>query len=145
MSVWRIHNVKKWFIVSLIALVIIYGVFITGLSFVGVIKERYYLYMVIFFGVYALASIYFLLKQCLFRFLPYLKKEGEIVTATITYSLPSTSEISSRPLAYYMENGKKKRLALLGMFDRSSKKKLVEGKRVNIYKLKGEQMALLID
>ncbi len=145
MSIWRVHNVKKWFIVSLLALFVIWGLFIAGLCFITVIKERYYLYMVVFFGIYALASIYFLLKQCLFRFFPYLKKDGEEMAAVITYSIPSEYENSSRPLAAYMENGKKKTVALLAMFDRSSKKKLIEGERVSIYKIKGEPLALLLD
>ncbi len=145
MSVWRIHHVKKWFIISLISLSIIWGIFITGLCFITTIKERYYLYMVILFGIYALASVYFLLKQCLFRFFPYIKKEGELVSAVITYSLSSTGENSSRPLAYYLTDGKKKTIALLGMFDHLSKKKLKEGQRVTIYKIKGEQLALLLD
>ncbi len=145
MSIWRIHNVKKWFIISLLALFLIWGIFIAGLCFITTIKERYYVYMVIFFGVYALASIYFLLEQSIFRFARYLKKDGEEMKAVITYLSPAESEKSSRPFAVYMEKGKKKTVALVAMFDRSSKKTLVEGKDVSIYKIKGEQLALLLD
>ena len=62
----------------------------------------------------------------------------------IIYEIPSTGEASSRPLAVIEVNSKKRVVALLAMFPRSFKKVLKEGDKVTIYKIIGEQIALLL-
>ncbi len=145
MNVWRIYNVKKWFLISLVAIILIWGAFITALVFYFKIQERLYLVGLIIFGLYAAFSVYFLLKQCLLRFLPYGKKEGNETTGILTFKIPSTGEEAARPLAIIEIQQKKYAVGLVGMFDRYSKKKLKEGKRVSLYKIKGEPVALLLE
>jgi len=144
MSIWRIYGIKKWFIISLIALVIIWGAFFTALGFYFVYPSHLYIYLLVFLGLYASSSIYVLLKQSLFRFIKFTKMGGEIMQGKIIYEIPSTGEASSRPLAIIEVNNKKRVVALLAMFPRSFKKVLKEGDKVTIYKIIGEQIALLL-
>ena len=148
MKVWEIYGVKKWFIVSLIALMILLGGFIACLClyFLFQDKSHIFLLLTIFIGIYFLASIYVLAKQVLLRFFPYLKKEREEYSANITYVIPSSNEESVRPLGVYIaKDGKKRAAALIGIFPFSGnlKTKLPEGKKVKISKIKGEFLALL--
>ncbi len=145
MNVWRIHHVRKWFLICVIAITLIWGAFITAFVFCFQIKERLYIVGLIVFGLYAIFSVYYLLKQCLFRFLPYCKKEGSEITGVMTYKIPSTGEEALRPLAIIEVDQKKHAIGLLGMFDHSSRKTLKEGQRVTLYKIKGEPMALLLE
>ncbi|GEM_PF-4053724 len=144
MSIWRIYGIKKWFIISLIALVIIWSVFFIALGFYFVYPSRLYIYLLIFLGLYAASSIYFLLKQSLLRFIKFTKMDGEEIQGTIIYEIPSTGETSFRPLAVIEVDNKKRVVALLAMFPYSFKKALKEGDKVTIYKIKGEQIALLL-
>lgn len=144
MNVWRIYNVKKWFLISLASIILIWGIFVTAIIFYFQVRERFYIYCLILLGLYALFSLYYLFKQCLFRFFPFCKKEGKEIIGTLTWRIPSTGESASRPLAIIEMKQKKYVVGLIGMFDRSSKKKLKEGQRVTLYKIKGEPMAPLL-
>lgn len=70
--------------------------------------------------------------------------DGEEIQGTIIYEIPSTGETSFRPLAVIEVDNKKRVVALLAMFPYSFKKALKEGDKVTIYKIKGEQIALLL-
>lgn len=145
MSVFKIYGVKKWFIISLIAIAVIWCLFGVSLFFYINQRQTILLYLSIFLGLYGLASFYVLLKQSVFRFLSISKKEGTKMEGTITYQIPSSSETSERPLFVYEEKGVKKAAALIGIFGFNVKKRFPTGKKVKAFKIKGETNALLMN
>lgn len=74
----------------------------------------------------------------------YRNLEGEEMNGKITYSIPSTGEATLRPLAIIEIAGERRVVALIGMFDYATKKRIKEGDIARIYKIKGEQIALLM-
>lgn len=144
MSVFKIYGVRKWFAISLAAIIVIWNLFGVSLYFCIANYQTIFLYLSIFLGLYGFASFYVLLKQSVFRFIPFSKKEGTLLEGTITYAIPSSSETSERPLLVYQDKDTKRAAALIGIFGFHVQKKIPAGKKVKAYKIKGETNALLI-
>lgn len=144
MNIWKVYGIKKWFVISLICLILIWLLFFLAIVFYFKYPSRLYIYMLVFLGIYASISIYFLLNQCLFRFLKYKNKQGSLIKGKITYQIPSTGESSLRPLAIITSEDKKRVVALIGMFDFLTKKQIKEGDIVEIFKFNDDQLAFLL-
>ena len=132
----RIYHFKRYLTLTLLFLILCYGILAGGIVLMIVKGLDWHIFLIVLFGLYTIYSTFFLYKSLILRFKKEIKAEGKFIESVLYYQ--------DEPFGPYIKIGAEP-IPLLGFYTKGLRKKIQEGTKIAAYYIQDEQTAILLE
>jgi hypothetical protein len=121
-------------IIAGIFLLLSYALLGYGIYAYTLITSKWYIYLLVLWGLYCLLASFFLVKEIIIRFKKYHNAKGIYSSGIVTHRYSSSPDVSLRPLVEVKNGESYKTYALIGLYlDSSFRKDFPDGTIVKVF------------